>query len=172
MPLPGEEHRIVPYHFPNNASALLLDILPNDRRSGDEIRSIGSFEDLDSMVRLAEEGRLPESSFAALDPPSRNVSFDDESASRLVGIDSQQSAAVRTLVVAEKFQKHSSINASLEASVPFDEHMLPSETTSSDGLELKTTEPLPAALPGESTKTTDVRHQTSDIRHPDVRQRA
>lgn len=150
------ENQIVPYHFDNNTSDLVLDVLPNGRRPGDEGKSIGSFDDLDSLVKLAEEGCLPETSFLALAPPSRDASFDGHRA----GIDSQHPDTERAIVIADTSQKQSSNNvyASLESSVPFDERIVPPEKTSSKDLALKPTE-ASATTP---EATTDLQQQQTE----------
>jgi len=69
-----EENRIVPYEGGHNTSGLVLDVLPNGRRLGDDSKSVQSFDDLDSFVMMVEEGRLPPEC-RSLPPPSRNASF-------------------------------------------------------------------------------------------------
>ena len=152
------ENQIVPYHFENDTSALVLDVLPNGRRVGDEGKSIESFDDLDSIVKLAEEGRLPETSFLALAPPSRNASFDDENTKHRASIGGQYPNTERSIVVVDTSQKQSpnAIYASLESSVPFDESIFPLETTASKNHALK---PIEASAATTPEATTDLQQQ-------------
>lgn len=115
------ENQIVPYYADNNISALELDILPNGRRPGDTGTSVASFDDLDSVVRMVEEGQLPLSNFLA--PPSRNASFATNDEDSVLNYDLQHDVTERALVVADNTQKYAikDVHTELDSSVPLDQ---------------------------------------------------